>query len=106
MNQRLLIVPVVGALALAGTSLLPSDEAELPPEPVFPAAVAPAGGGWTQEPWSASRFVPDPFDSSAVLGAELDPADIDLPEDVGPEPDLEGDAEAPVLTAVPAPAPP
>lgn len=79
MNRRLLLVPVIGVAAVAGSQLLSGGGSELPPEPVFPTAVATdANQGWTDDAWSVNRFVDDPFDA-ALTGRAADGADPFVP---------------------------
>ena len=94
MNRRLLILPVVGVAALAGSQLLTGGDSEPPPEPVFPTAVgSPTSQDWTQDGWSVNRFVDDPF--QPTITAQLSPEDvaslIDPPES---DPTEEGADEA------------
>lgn len=95
MNRRLLILPVVGAAALAGTQFL-GGGSELPPEPVFPTVANQADQGWTVDDWSVNRFVDDPFaPSTSEDDAELEDIvpGLDLESDEGDV--AEGDASSP-----------
>ena len=106
MNRRLLIVPVVGVAALAGSQLLSGGESELPPEPVFPTVVGTdTSQDWTDDDWSVNRFVDDPFEASF---AGQPPADFDPlapPAEVSLEPDTVPATTAPPLPPAAAAAP-
>lgn len=88
MNRRLLILPVVGVAALAGSQLLGGDDTELPPEPVFPTVIGDTSTeDWTDDDWSVNRFVDDPFDASLLSTGSPDQAQAGLsPEELDPEP--------------------
>lgn len=110
MNRRLLIVPVVGVAALAGSQLLSGGESELPPEPVFPTVVGnETSQGWTDDDWSVNRLVDDPFNASLVgqPTASFDP--LVPPTEVELEPEAVPTTTAPSqpasAPAAPAPAP-
>ena len=101
MNRRLLIVPVAGALALAGSQLL-GGETELPPEPVFPTVVSQTSDGWTDDDWSVNRFVDDPFSPSPAPELEPEPF-VDPSLDATTEPVDGADEEAAIAAPVPEP---
>ncbi|MEM9466651.1 MAG: hypothetical protein AAGA90_14860 [Actinomycetota bacterium] len=111
MNRRLLIVPVVGAVAFAGSQLVAGGDTELPPEPVFPTVVGDATtGDWTEDDWAVNRFVDDPFDATLPgqsatgdLGSFGPPDEVDA---LTPEDETVTTTTAAVApTAAPAPAP-
>jgi hypothetical protein len=110
-NRRLLIIPVVGAAVFAGSQLIAGDDAELPPEPVFPAVVgSPNAQDWTTEGWSVNRFVDDPFqpslgdDTTPFAGGS--PGAVELPgpaADDDASPALESTTTASPVAASPTP---
>lgn len=96
MSRHLVIVSVVGVLAIVTIQQFADGDTEVPPEPTFPTVdITQSSSNWSQDDWSVSRSIDDPFEPSLERVDSTDaispPATIAPPGEASTPPDRGND---------------